>query len=411
MKNKIIVLSAVAVACMAWPARAADQKKGAEDLINPPSQPFSERGGGTNRFECLIHPEKASGLIGMQVQNLQNEKLGKVDDLAIDLQSGRIVEVILSMGGFLGVGDTTIAVPPEALRGDFSSKVLQMDANKEKLKAAPKFEMSKWAEYSQPGRITEVYRYYDAEPYFGTVQDGTRNPDLIVHAREAKVQQLGYVERATKIMGMPVKNLQDEKLGKVDNLVVDLPATRVVAVVLSSGGFLGMGDELSIVPPGALRFTPEHNGVILDANKDALTRAPHFKSSQWPELSEPIYVEQVYRVYSVEPYFSTNRTEVDNTALNARDRHSETLTPFDQGNNSADIQTTSSIRKEILARKGLSASARNVKIITANGRVTLRGPVNTDEEKRLLGEIASRIAGSDHVNNQLETKFAPTGRN
>jgi osmotically-inducible protein OsmY len=59
----------------------------------------------------------------------------------------------------------------------------------------------------------------------------------------------------------------------------------------------------------------------------------------------------------------------------------------------------------------MSVNAQNVKIMTVDGRVTLRGPVNTDEEKRLIGEIADRIAHSGNVDNQLEVKLAATGRN
>src|ERR1017187_855877 len=102
----------------------------------------------------------------------------------------------------------------------------------------------------------------------------------------------------------------------------------------------------------------------------------------------------------------TTRTNVvDNTARNVRDRNSRTLTPLDQGNSQADVNTTAQIRKEIIAGKDLSVNARNVKIITTNGRVTLRGPVNTAEEKRFIGEIADRIARSENVDNQLEVKL------
>ena len=98
----------------------------------------------------------------------------------------------------------------------------------------------------------------------------------------------------------------------------------------------------------------------------------------------------------------TNR--VDNTARNVRDRDHRTLTPVDQGNNEADLATTAKIRKDILAMKNMSVAARNVKIITNQGKVTLRGPVNTLEEKRLIGEIANRNAGPENVDNQLDVK-------
>ncbi len=101
-------------------------------------------------------------------------------------------------------------------------------------------------------------------------------------------------------------------------------------------------------------------------------------------------------------------TDADNTARNVRDRNDATLTPFDQGNSKADVDTTAQIRKGILASRDMSVNAKNVKIITNNGRVTLRGPVQSEEEKRLIGEIANRIAQSENVDNQLEVTLKTT---
>lgn len=101
----------------------------------------------------------------------------------------------------------------------------------------------------------------------------------------------------------------------------------------------------------------------------------------------------------------------DNTARNERDRHPAAVTPMDQGNNHADIETSARIRQEVAAADHLSVTAQNVKIVTQNGRVTLRGPVNTPEEKRVIGEIAARIARNENVDNQLEVKPAPVSSN
>ena len=73
----------------------------------------------------------------MTVKNYQDEKLGKVEDIAVDVESGRIVQVILSTGGFIGVGDTLTAVPPGALHHDVARKILHLDADKAKLTDAP----------------------------------------------------------------------------------------------------------------------------------------------------------------------------------------------------------------------------------------------------------------------------------
>lgn len=94
----------------------------------------------------------------------------------------------------------------------------------------------------------------------------------------------------------------------------------------------------------------------------------------------------------------------DNTKKNIRDRNQARLTAEDQSNAGADLDITSNLRKAIIRTKGLSANAQNVKIITKNGRVTLRGPVNTLNEKNLIGDLAQRICAGKAISNQLEVK-------
>jgi hyperosmotically inducible periplasmic protein len=104
-----------------------------------------------------------------------------------------------------------------------------------------------------------------------------------------------------------------------------------------------------------------------------------------------------------EPGASERATEPDNTARNAEDRRTDAKTPFDQAENGADIATTAAIRREILKAEGLSTNADNIKIITSNGQVTLRGVVENESEREQVRAIAQRIAGSaDKVDMQLE---------
>ena len=87
-----------------------------------------------------------------------------------------------------------------------------------------------------------------------------------------------------------------------------------------------------------------------------------------------------------------------------RDHDSNRMTPGDQGTSPQDVEMTRNIRKEILAQKGMSMSGQNVKIVTFNLLVTLRGPVATTEEKKLIYDIACRLAGSDKVTDEMEVK-------
>ena len=85
-------------------------------------------------------------------------------------------------------------------------------------------------------------------------------------------------------------------------------------------------------------------------------------------------------------------TKPDNTATNERDRSGETKTSGDQSNSSADLKTTQAIRQALMKDGELSTTAKNIKVITANGHVTLRGPVKTAQEKARIDQLA-RSAG------------------
>lgn len=95
-------------------------------------------------------------------------------------------------------------------------------------------------------------------------------------------------------------------------------------------------------------------------------------------------------------------TRRDNTAVNSRDNESTAKTPLDQGQGTRDVSVTADIRKAILNKDNMSINARNVKIITENGHVTLRGPVESQAEKDVIDQIAKDRAGADQVDNQLE---------
>lgn len=94
----------------------------------------------------------------------------------------------------------------------------------------------------------------------------------------------------------------------------------------------------------------------------------------------------------------------DNTKVNERDRSSAALTPTDQRENETDLKITQQIRKNVMADDTLSFTAKNVKIITAGSKVTLRGPVKTDAERSAIEAAARKVAGVAQIDNQIEVK-------
>ena len=96
----------------------------------------------------------------------------------------------------------------------------------------------------------------------------------------------------------------------------------------------------------------------------------------------------------------------DNSDVNERDRGGAAKTSIDQNENKKDLDITASIRKRVVDTK-LSVNAQNVKIITQDGKVTLRGPVKSAEEKKQIEDIAHEVAGAGNVDSQLEVEKQP----
>jgi len=94
----------------------------------------------------------------------------------------------------------------------------------------------------------------------------------------------------------------------------------------------------------------------------------------------------------------------DNTKMNERDRNANEPTADRQKDNRSDREITQQVRKAIVKDKSLSTYAHNVKVITQNGMVTLKGPVRSEEEKKVIEAKAAEVAGQDKVMNQLDVK-------
>lgn len=100
---------------------------------------------------------------------------------------------------------------------------------------------------------------------------------------------------------------------------------------------------------------------------------------------------------------TTDHVQPDNTGINKRDRNDHTLTPMDQSGSKADREITQAIRKSIMKQE-LSTNAKNIKVITRNGEVTLRGPVDSKSEAEKIVTMAKAIPGIKTLNNELEVK-------
>jgi sporulation protein YlmC with PRC-barrel domain len=108
----------------------------------------------------------ATTMIGDGIKNIEGEDLGKLEELMMDLNTGRIAYAVISFGGVLGIGNKLFAVPWEALSLDTDDHKFFLDVDKDTLEDAPGFDKDNWPKEPTHEWLVNVYSYYGHVPYW-----------------------------------------------------------------------------------------------------------------------------------------------------------------------------------------------------------------------------------------------------
>jgi sporulation protein YlmC with PRC-barrel domain len=111
----------------------------------------------------------ANTLIGNDVYNQNDENLGDIKEIMLDVRSGRVSYAVLSFGGFLGMGEKLFAVPWTALTLDTVNKRFVLNVEKERLKSAPGFDKDQWPNMADSSWAQSIHDYYGTKPYANDV--------------------------------------------------------------------------------------------------------------------------------------------------------------------------------------------------------------------------------------------------
>lgn len=110
----------------------------------------------------------ATTLTGDKVRNTEGEDLGHLEEIVIDLESGRVSYAVLASGGFLGMGDKYFALPWDMIQVDTENEEVVVELSKEMLENAPGFDKDNWPDIHDRAWVGEVYRYYGRSPFWET---------------------------------------------------------------------------------------------------------------------------------------------------------------------------------------------------------------------------------------------------
>ncbi len=269
---------------------------------------------------------KASELIGMNVNNTSDQKIGDVSNLGLDLQSGRVAYVILGSGGVLGVGDKLYVMPPNAFTLGSDKKSLVSGIDKAKLEGAPTLNNQNWVQIANAPFAARVYHHYGKQPYWSGAAlepigreeaTGAANPQSRGVSGEDRISrnnananaargrgEFAKVEDARQLIGLNIENANGDNLGKLSDIIVDLESGRVLygVATLKGGGIRAVAPaNLTLVGTDKLRFT---------GNKEKLQNAPGVTRDA--DLTSSEYAARVYGHYGQEHSWFNTGDKFDN---------------------------------------------------------------------------------------------------
>jgi len=217
---------------------------------------------------------KASGLIGMNVRNQTDEKLGDIKDIVVDLQSGKVSYAVLDGGGVFQ--DKLFAVPMTAFTTSSDRSYLVLNANKARMETAKGFDKNTWPNVSNPD--------FGSEPFWEKKAGLDDLPDVpgLTTSRTGAPEKLN---KASGLIGTAVRNQSNEKLGDIKDLVIDLNSGKVSYAVLDAGGIIK--DKMFAVPLSAFIPGNDRNTLVLNADKQRLENSKGFDRNSWPAVSNP----------------------------------------------------------------------------------------------------------------------------
>ena len=189
---------------------------------------------------------RASKVIGADVENAQGEDLGKIEDVVLDPQEGRVAYAVLSFGGFLGLGEKYFALPWSALTakaGEDDTLILNVD--KEKLQNAPGFNRNSWPDMADRTWGQEIHSYYGVAPYWErrqalrqdppastTARPGPSSESMGMMAGDAGTATVISVNQSTKSLQLQTANGKTVELKVPETLSGELQAGDRVEVML-----------------------------------------------------------------------------------------------------------------------------------------------------------------------------------
>jgi sporulation protein YlmC with PRC-barrel domain len=240
--------------------------------------------------------EQARSLLAFKIENAKGENLAAVEDLALDKDHGRIVFVVASRGGFLGVREKLIAIPYTALEPNIGRSAFILNVGGRTLDKAPSFFRMNWPDLTGEKFAREVYGYYGL-----TVPAGLFHKEGMGVTGEGLRGEISLC-RLTKLTDFPIRDIESRPLGIIDQILIDMTEGRPVyaLVSLNKPDLRGM---LSVVPWVSVELRATDRSAVVDADLTTL-RSVAYTRGTLPNLADSRISASIQETFGSEPYWN-----------------------------------------------------------------------------------------------------------
>jgi sporulation protein YlmC with PRC-barrel domain len=294
---RVLALAALAAWSSATLTFAEHDDADSEPAFNPEGDTYLDIDTNANTSaststssQALANVQRAGNLFGRQLMSSDNHNVGKVQNLVVDLESERILYVVVN------TSKGRVAVPPQIF-GNTSGNNIRLKATRQQIESAPQFtaQAGQQDQLGQASFVAPVYQHFRQNAWW---QGST----------PANQGTFNNVHRLNQLIGMKVENVNDQPVGKVSNVVVDMPSGRVMYVVMMPDSSLNLGNKLFAMPSDMLTLSSDRKNLVANIDQQKLTSAPQFERNSWPNLKDANFASQVYRHYGKQAWFETPGT-------------------------------------------------------------------------------------------------------
>ena len=294
-------------------------------------------------------------LIGTPVFDSKGERAGEIEYLMLGMDNGAVRYVVVSSGGFLDIGDELRAVPWSAFDTPVSRTGARLDVTKKALQESYKTNQESLSDLTKPTVIAQVTEYWaplmkeqSGEKKTGsksqseskskaatskeqkqqeqkaddraeakgksstdskaqtTKKDEAGVPHILVGQGLITTVVAPAVQRAKELVGAEVRSADGKEVGEIDHLMIETSVGRVAYVLISRGGFLGIGGEWVPVPFELLSQSPSTETLTLKVKASELQKIKALPKTEQPRSVRRSDLAKLYQQYKVEPFWSKN---------------------------------------------------------------------------------------------------------